>query len=198
MHTRVGHMVSAVIFILGMLQCIVCCYADYLFVVMPALEVIKYESKSGYDRYVLTLPVSRTNMFKATMSFILIVVIGAVISYGIFLVYSLGSDEPIDGIFICLFWNVIVLFAVQSLSSSLHDRPGKIRCYRDWRSNGGTFCYVWIAKCRWVCSRTSTAVIFAHKSFFICPDYISHDRVILYIISFFIAAAIYHKKDFSN
>ncbi len=84
-----------------------------LFVVMPALEVIKYESKSGYDRYVLTLPVSRTNIVQSHYFFyLLIVVIGAVISYGIFLVYSLGSDEPIDGIFnIVSFGTFIVLFA---------------------------------------------------------------------------------------
>ncbi len=42
-----------------------------LFVVMPALEVIKYESKSGYDRYVLTLLRSAEQiLFKVTISFI--------------------------------------------------------------------------------------------------------------------------------
>ncbi len=91
-----------------------------LFVVMPALEVIKYESKSGYDRYVLTLPVSRTNIVQSHYFFyLLIVVIGAVLSYGVFFVYSLGSDEPIvgsdepiDSIFnIVSFGTFIVLFA---------------------------------------------------------------------------------------
>lgn len=84
-----------------------------LFVVMPALEVIKYESKSGYDRYVLTLPVSRTNIVQSHYVFyLLVVVIGAVLSYGVFFVYSLGSDEPIDSIFnIVSFGTFIVLFA---------------------------------------------------------------------------------------
>ena len=167
-----------------------------LFVVMPALEVIKYESKSGYDRYVLTLPVSRTNIVQSHYFFyLLIVVIGAVISYGIFVVYSLGSDEPIDGIFnIVSFGTFIVLFAGAIVYPLLYMIYGKIRCYRDWRGNGD-FCYLWIAKCRWVCSRTSTAVILHINPSLYVPIIYLMIGVILYIISFFIAAAIYHKKN---
>ena len=36
-----------------------------LFAAIPALEVIKYESKSGYEKYVLTLPVTRNNIVQS-------------------------------------------------------------------------------------------------------------------------------------
>ncbi len=36
-----------------------------LLVVMPALDVIKYEGKSGYDKYVLTLPVNRRHIVQS-------------------------------------------------------------------------------------------------------------------------------------
>lgn len=41
------------------------CYVYYLFAAIPALEVIKYESKSGYEKYVLTLPVTRSNIVQS-------------------------------------------------------------------------------------------------------------------------------------
>ncbi len=38
-----------------------------LLIAMPALEIIKYEGKSGYDKYVLTLlRLLETILFKAT------------------------------------------------------------------------------------------------------------------------------------
>lgn len=36
-----------------------------LLIAMPALEIIKYEGKSGYDKYVLTLPVTRNNIVQS-------------------------------------------------------------------------------------------------------------------------------------
>ena len=36
-----------------------------LLMAMPALEVIKLESKTGYDKYVLTLPISRKNVVQS-------------------------------------------------------------------------------------------------------------------------------------
>ncbi|MFB5252878.1 ABC-2 transporter permease [Bacillus cereus] len=72
-----------------------------LFAAIPALEVIKYESKSGYEKYVLTLPVTRSNIVQSHYFFyFLVVIIGTLLSYGIFYVYGLVSDTPIDdGIF---------------------------------------------------------------------------------------------------
>ncbi|MGH0592201.1 ABC-2 transporter permease [Bacillus pretiosus] len=72
-----------------------------LFAAIPALEVIKYESKSGYEKYVLTLPVTRNNIVQSHYLFyFLVVIIGTLLSYGIFYVHGLVSDTPIDdGIF---------------------------------------------------------------------------------------------------
>ncbi|WP_342715272.1 ABC-2 transporter permease [Bacillus paramycoides] len=72
-----------------------------LFATIPALEVIKYERKSGYEKYVLTLPVTRTNIVQSHYLFyFLVVIIGTLLSYGIFYVHGFVSDTPIDdGIF---------------------------------------------------------------------------------------------------
>ncbi|MED0872986.1 ABC-2 transporter permease [Bacillus mobilis] len=71
-----------------------------LFAAIPALEVIKYESKSGYEKYVLTLPVTRNNIVQSHYFFYFsVVIIGTVLSYGIFYVHGLVSDTPIDDIF---------------------------------------------------------------------------------------------------
>ncbi|PFB50159.1 hypothetical protein CN404_27340 [Bacillus thuringiensis] len=68
-----------------------------LFAAIPALEVIKYESKSGYEKYVLTLPVTRNNIVQSHYLFyFLVVIIGTLLSYGIFYVHGLVSDTPID------------------------------------------------------------------------------------------------------
>lgn len=68
-----------------------------LFAAIPALEVIKYESKSGYEKYVLTSPVTRSNIVQSHYFFyFLVVIIGTVLSYGIFYVHSFVSDTPID------------------------------------------------------------------------------------------------------
>lgn len=68
-----------------------------LFAAIPALEVIKYESKSGYEKYVLTLPVTRNNIVQSHYLFyFLVVIIGTLLSYGIFYIYSFVSDTPID------------------------------------------------------------------------------------------------------
>ncbi|MCU4990064.1 ABC-2 transporter permease [Bacillus cereus] len=72
-----------------------------LFTAIPALEVIKYESKSGYEKYVLTLPVTRSNIVQSHYFFYFsVVIIGTLLSYGIFYVHGLVSNTPIDdGIF---------------------------------------------------------------------------------------------------
>lgn len=84
-----------------------------LLTAMPALEIIKYESKSGYDKYVLTLPVTRNNIVQSHYLFYFFVaMVGALLSYGIFYIYDLISDTPMDNIFkIVSLGTFIVLFA---------------------------------------------------------------------------------------
>lgn len=170
-----------------------------LFVVMPALEVIKYESKSGYDRYVLTLPVSRTNIVQSHYFFyLLIVVIGAVISYGIFLVYSLGSDEPIDGIFnIVSFGTFIVLFAGAIVYPLLYMiGPEKSDAIVIGGAMGGLFATFGLQSVvGYAAEQVPLSFLHINPSLYVPIIYLMIG-VILYIISFFIAAAIYHKKEF--
>lgn len=84
-----------------------------LLMAMPALEVIKLESKTGYDKYVLTLPISRKNVVQSHYIFyFLIVVSGTILSYGVFSMYSLISQSAVEDIInIVLFGTFIVLFA---------------------------------------------------------------------------------------
>ncbi|GAB1794961.1 hypothetical protein PMEGAS228_14790 [Priestia megaterium] len=80
---------------------------------MPALEVIKLESKTGYDKYVLTLPISRKNVVQSHYIFyFLIVVSGTILSYGVFSMYSLISQSAVEDIInIVSFGTFIVFFA---------------------------------------------------------------------------------------
>jgi ABC-2 type transport system permease protein len=84
-----------------------------LLMAMPALEVIKLESKTGYDKYVLTLPISRKNVVQSHYVFyFLIVVSGTILSYGVFSMYSLISQSAVEDIInIVSFGTFIVLFA---------------------------------------------------------------------------------------
>ncbi|MCC9024060.1 ABC-2 transporter permease [Bacillus nakamurai] len=170
-----------------------------LFVVMPALEVIKYESKSGYDKYVLTLPVSRTNIVQSHYFFyILVVVIGAIISYGIFFIYSLVSDEPIDGIFhIVSFGTFIVLFAGAIVYPLLYIiGPEKSDAIVIGGAMGGLFATFGLQSVvGYVTEQLPLSFLHINPSLSVPIIYIFFG-IILYIISFFIAAAIYHKKEF--
>ena len=71
-----------------------------LLISVSSLEITKIESRSGYDKYVLTLPVSRSNIVQSHYIFyFLVVIIGAILSYGMIYVYDLVSGTTIDGIF---------------------------------------------------------------------------------------------------
>lgn len=172
-----------------------------LFVVMPALEVIKYESKSGYDKYVLTLPVSRTNIVQSHYVFyLLVVVIGAVISYGVFFVYSLGSDDRIDGILnIVSFGTFIVLFAGAIVYPLLYMiGPEKSDAIVIGGAMGGLFATFGLQSVvGYVAEQLSPSFLHINPSLYVPIIYLMIG-VMLYLISFFIAAAIYHKKEFTT
>jgi ABC-2 type transport system permease protein len=84
-----------------------------LLMAMPALEVIKLESKTGYDKYVLTLPVSRKNVVQSHYVFyFFIVVSGTILSYGVFFMYSFISKSAVEDIVnIVSFGTFIVLLS---------------------------------------------------------------------------------------
>lgn len=73
---------------------------NILLMVMSALDVIKFEGKSGYDKYVLTLPVSRGQVVQSHYLFYLLVVIyGVLLSFCIFSIYSFVSGTEIKDMF---------------------------------------------------------------------------------------------------
>lgn len=84
-----------------------------LFVVMPALEVIKIEAKTGYDKYVLTLPVNRQQIVRSHYAFFFgVALFGALVSYVICLVHSSLFGGPSMKATDILTWGLfIVLFA---------------------------------------------------------------------------------------
>lgn len=85
---------------------------------LPSLEIIKKENNSGYDRYVLTLPISKKNIVTSHYIFYFAnSFIGVIVSLIIFLIHTkvFAPDENISflnsaslGIFIVLFGGSIV------------------------------------------------------------------------------------------
>src|SRR5699024_12733129 len=71
-----------------------------MIILVSSLEIKKMESRSGYVKYVLNLPVSRSNIVQIHYIFnFLVVIIIAILSYGMIYVYDLVSVTTIDGIF---------------------------------------------------------------------------------------------------
>ncbi|RIN87599.1 ABC-2 transporter permease, partial [Mammaliicoccus sciuri] len=85
---------------------------------LPSLEIIKKENSSGYDRYVLTLPVSKKNIVTSHYIFYFVnSSIGVIVSFFIFFVYDnfFVKEENLKfldsaslGIFIVLFGGSLV------------------------------------------------------------------------------------------
>ncbi|MFB7159463.1 ABC-2 transporter permease [Lysinibacillus sp. NPDC056232] len=168
-----------------------------LFVAMPALEVIKHEGKSGYDKYVLTLPVSRTNIVQSHYFFYFTtVVIGTLLSCGIFYIHGLVSDTPLNGIyntvslgtFIVLFAGAVAfpfLYVFGSEKSDVITVGGAI---------GGYIATLGIQSLiRYLTEPLSNLNI--DPSFYVPIIFLTFG-VVIYILSFFIATFIYYKKEF--
>ncbi|MFJ5764371.1 ABC-2 transporter permease [Lysinibacillus sp. NPDC093210] len=61
-----------------------------LLMMFPTLELSKIEAKSGYDKYVLTLPVRRSTIVQSYYLFyFLSITIGVILSYGVVYIYTL-------------------------------------------------------------------------------------------------------------
>ncbi|MCE7790890.1 ABC-2 transporter permease [Salipaludibacillus sp. CUR1] len=91
-----------------------------LLVSMPALEVVKHEGKSGYDKYVLTLPVSRNNIVQSHYFFYFIaVIIGTFLSFGIFQFYNLVSTTPTDDMLNTLSFGIFIVFFAGAIAYPL-------------------------------------------------------------------------------
>ncbi|MGM0867380.1 MAG: ABC-2 transporter permease [Bacillota bacterium] len=170
-----------------------------LFVAMPALEVIKLEGKTGYDKYVLTLPVSRSNIVQSHYCFYFFVaIIGALLSYGVFYVYGLISVAPINDIFnIVSFGTFIVLFAGAIVYPLLYIfGPEKSDAIVIGGAMGGLFATFGLqGLVGFLIERVPLSNLNIDSSLYVPIIYILFG-IITYIISFFVARFIYHKKEF--
>lgn len=94
---------------------------NILLMVMSALDVIKFEGKSGYDKYVLTLPVSRGHVVLSHYLFYFLVVIyGVLLSFGIFYIYSLVSGTEINNMFHAIFFGTFAVLITGGINFPLY------------------------------------------------------------------------------
>ncbi|WP_026688906.1 ABC-2 transporter permease [Alteribacter aurantiacus] len=170
-----------------------------LLVSMPGLEVIKHEGKSGYDKYVLTLPVSRNQIVKSHYFFyFIVVVLGSGLSYGVFLVYNVVSSTPVDaifttvalGIFIVLFIGAVaypllyMLGAEKSDAILLGGAMGGLIVTFGLRNTVG-----YIAEQPLISNLNIDPTLTMAIAYTVLG-------VMIYILSFFIATFIYNRKEF--
>ncbi|MGG3840830.1 ABC-2 transporter permease [Paenibacillus thiaminolyticus] len=162
-----------------------------LLMAVPSLEVIKSESKSGYDKYVLTLPVRRSNIVQSHYFFYFSVAfIGALLSYVILYVSNLMSDTPSAGIFNTVsIGTFIVLFVGAIVYPFLY-------IFGPEKSDGIIIGSGFVAVFATFGLRNLVDQIpNINPSLYVPVIYIIFG-VIIYVLSYFISVFIYHKKEF--
>lgn len=166
-----------------------------LLMAMPSLEVIKTESKSGYDKYVLTLPVSRSNIVQSHYIFYFSVVIfGALLSYCIIYVYDLVSDTPTYSLFnIVSMGTFVVLIAGAIVYPLLYifgpDKSDAIVL------GGGIVGFFARFGFGFLVEQLPMSRLNIDTSLSIPVVFIMFG-IFIYILSYFIAVFIYHNKEF--
>ncbi|QIW19939.1 ABC-2 transporter permease [Bacillus thuringiensis] len=168
------------------------------FAAIPALEVIKYESKSGYDKYVLTLPVTRSNIVQSHYFFyFLVVIIGTLLSCGIFYVHSLVSNTPIDyDIFKSVSMGTFVILNAGAIAYPLLYAFGseKSDAITIGGACGGLVAYFGLQSViGYLIEQFPMSNL--NPSLYISILYTIFG-VIIYILSSFVAVFVYHKKEF--
>ncbi len=170
-----------------------------LFMTMPVTEVIKIGARSGYDKYVLTLPVSRATIVQSHYLFYFyIVIIGALLSYSIFYVYDLVSITSIDGIFrIVSIASFIVLFAGALIFPLLFILGSeKSDAIVIGSGMGGFFATIVLqGLVGYLIELLPLSNLNIDTSIYVGFIYLIFGAII-YIISYFIAVFIYYKKEF--
>jgi len=169
-----------------------------LFAAIPALEVIKYESKSGYEKYVLTLPVTRSNIVESHYFFyFLVVIIGTLLSYGIFYVYGLVSGTSIDdGIFKSVSLGTFIILNAGAIAYPLLYVFGaeKSDAITIGGACGGLVIYFGLQSViGYLIEQFPISNL--NESVYVSILYIIFG-VIIYTFSFFISVFIYRKKEF--
>ncbi|WP_413407552.1 ABC-2 transporter permease [Paenibacillus amylolyticus] len=168
---------------------------NILLMVMSALDVIKFEGKSGYDKYVLTLPVSRSTIVQSHYLFYFLVVIyGVILSYSIFYVYDLVSGTPINEMSNSIFFGIFAVLLTGAINFPLYYIFGPEKSDSITLGSVGGAILVTIV---------SQSLVGYVASFFnpINPDLLAPIiylifGVIVYIVSLWAAILIYRRKEF--
>lgn len=168
---------------------------NILLMVMSALDVIKFEGKSGYDKYVLTLPVSRSNIVQSHYLFYFLVVIyGVLLSYGIFYIYDLISDTQIDGKFNSIFFGTFAVLLTGAINFPLYYIFGPEKSDSITMGSVGGAILVTIVSQDMV-GYLATLSKPNDPDLYVPIIYLIFG-VIVYIVSLFSSVFIYHKKEF--
>ena len=168
-----------------------------LLMTLPATEVIKLEAKSGYNNYVLTLPVSRRDIVKSHYLFYLIILIaGALLCNVIFYFYNLISETPVANIFnVTSFGVFIVLFAGSIIYPLLYAfGPEKSDAIVIGSGLGGLFATIGSQSLIGYLI-TQFSITSINLSVFISTIYLLLG-IAFYSFSYFISAFIYQRKEF--
>ncbi|WP_152396423.1 ABC-2 transporter permease [Paenibacillus guangzhouensis] len=168
-----------------------------LLIAAPAIEVIKYEGKSGYDKYVLTLPVTRRHVVQSHYLFyFFVVMIGMLLSFGLFYGYGQMSAAPVDGVFKTVMLGTFIVLFAGAIAYPLLYVFGSEKS--DAISIGGAVGGLFVAfglqgLINDLIAQPPLSNINPSIS---APVAYAIIGVILYILSFFISLVIYQRKEF--
>ena len=105
---------------------------------------------------------------KVTIFLFLVVIIGTLLSYGIFYIHSFVSDTPIDdGIFKSVSLGTFIILNAGAIAYPLlYVLEQKNLMLLQLEAHAGTCYLFWITKCNWLSNRTISNIKF--KFIFIC------------------------------
>lgn len=167
-----------------------------LLMTLPPLEIMKIESKSGYDKYVHTLPVSRKKIVQSHYTFYLIVaILGALLSFGFVFVYHLLSDSSVMGIFNIIAAGIFIVLFAGALIYPLLYIFGAEKSDAIVLSGGIVGLIIFFGLRSLMKDFVEQLSIQFNPYIFLSIIFILLGFII-FILSYFVAVNIYHKKEF--
>lgn len=165
---------------------------------LPSLEIIKKENSSGYDRYVLTLPVSKKNIVTSHYIFYFVnSSIGVIVSFFIFFVYDnfFVKEENLKfldsaslGIFIVLFGGSLVFPLLYLLGPEKSDAIV---------IGGGMIGLLFVFIIQELIKQFQKIFpLILKDTHFIIPMIYIFLGIIIYLVSYYVSRIIYLKKEF--
>lgn len=165
---------------------------------LPSLEIIKKENSSGYDRYVLTLPVSKKNIVTSHYIFYFVnSSIGVIVSFFIFFVYDnfFVKEENLKfldsaslGIFIVLFGGSLVFPLLYLLGPEKSDAIV---------IGGGMIGLLFVFIVQELIKQFQKIFpLILKDTHFIIPMIYIFLGIIIFLVSYYVSRIIYFKKEF--